>query len=81
LQEIRNITISQRTLGSSVNAIIDRPGTRHGVEQSLAFQQKLIGGAVSSDLCTSAQHPAKILIKLLDLGIPLFDGLFMQCNH
>lgn len=40
------------------------------IEVGAAFQQKLIAGAVSSELRTSEQHPAKILIKLLDLGIP-----------
>ena len=40
------------------------------IEVGAAFQQKLIAGAVSSELRTSEQHPAKILIKLVDLGIP-----------
>lgn len=40
------------------------------IEVGAAFQQKLIAGAVSSELRTSEQHPAKILIKLIDLGIP-----------
>ena len=40
------------------------------IEVGAAFQQKLIAGAVSSELRTSEQHPAKVLIKLVDLGIP-----------
>jgi NitT/TauT family transport system substrate-binding protein len=40
------------------------------IEVGAAFQQKLIAGAVSSELRTSEQHPAKILIKLIDLGVP-----------
>jgi ABC-type nitrate/sulfonate/bicarbonate transport system substrate-binding protein len=40
------------------------------IEVGAAFQQKLIAGAVSSELRASEQHPAKILIKLIDLGVP-----------
>jgi hypothetical protein len=40
------------------------------IEVGAAFQQRLIAGAVSSELRTTEQHPAKILLKLIDLGIP-----------
>jgi ABC-type nitrate/sulfonate/bicarbonate transport system substrate-binding protein len=40
------------------------------IEVGAAFQQKLIAGAVSSELRTSEQHPAKVLMKLVDMGIP-----------
>ena len=35
-----------------------------------AFQQQVIAGAVTSDLRVGTKLPAKILVNLVDLGIP-----------
>jgi ABC-type nitrate/sulfonate/bicarbonate transport system substrate-binding protein len=40
------------------------------LEVGAAFQQRAIAGAVTSDLRIGAHVPAKILIQLVDLGIP-----------
>lgn len=40
------------------------------IEVGAAFQKRLIAGAVTGDLHVGEHVPAKILIKLIDLGIP-----------
>jgi ABC-type nitrate/sulfonate/bicarbonate transport system substrate-binding protein len=40
------------------------------IEVSAAFQNRVIAGAVTSDLRVSAPSQAKILTRLIDLGIP-----------
>jgi ABC-type nitrate/sulfonate/bicarbonate transport system substrate-binding protein len=39
-------------------------------ETAAAFQQRTIAGAVTAELRTGANTPAKLLFKLVDLGIP-----------
>ena len=83
LEDLRGKTLGVTRLGSITDNLTRILLRRNGLENAVnvrqmggtpevgaAFQQKVIAGAVTSDLRVGSHVPAKILVNFVDLGIP-----------
>lgn len=83
LEDLRGKTLGVTRFGSITDNLTRILLRRNGMENAVtvrqmggtpevgaAFQQKVIAGAVSSDLRVGSDVPAKILLNFIDLGIP-----------
>ncbi len=83
LEDLRGKTLGVTRFGSVTDNLTRILLRKHGLEGAVnirqmggtpevgaAFQQRVIAGAVTSDLRVDAYVPSKILVKLVDLGIP-----------
>jgi len=83
LEDLRGKTLGVTRFGSITDNLTRILLRRNGMENAVtvrqmggtpevgaAFQQKVIAGAVTSDLRVGSDVPAKILVNFIDLGIP-----------
>ncbi|MBI4525819.1 MAG: ABC transporter substrate-binding protein [Deltaproteobacteria bacterium] len=83
LEDLRGKTLGVTRFGSVTDNLTRILLRKHGLEGAVtvrqmggtpevgaAFQQRVIAGAVTSELRVDAYVPAKMLVKLVDLGIP-----------
>lgn len=83
IEDLRGKTLGVTRFGAMTDNLTRILLRRHGLEGSVqvrqlggtpevgaAFQQRAIAGAVTSDLRIGNHVPAKILVQLVDLGIP-----------
>lgn len=83
VEDLRGKTLGVTRFGAITDNLTRILLRKHGLEGSVsvrqlggtveigaAFQQRAIAGAVTSDLRVPANVPAKILLRLVDLGIP-----------
>ena len=83
LEDLRGKVLGVTRFGSITDNLTRILLRRHGLENAVsvrqlggnlevgaAFQQKAIAGAVTSELRIGAHVPAKILVNLIDMGIP-----------
>lgn len=83
IEDLRGKTLGVTRFGSITDNLSRILLRKHGLEGAVnvrqmggtlevgaAFQQRQIAGAVTSDLRIGAYVPAKILVKLVDMGIP-----------
>ncbi len=83
MEDLRGKTLGVTRFGSVTDNLTRILLRKYGLEASVdirqlggipevgaAFEQRAIAGAVTSDLRVSSYVPAKVLLKLVDLGIP-----------